>query len=284
MLYNIEGCIQYSDIKGVVAWLERARREASDSDYDKIVKKVANLVKGTKIEPSVLAKIRGDLSRIQEIKDVEEAEKRNAAEIAKRASEKDLKEVKKREEAERKKALAEEQEHIARIKRQFISRYNPPCFYHFTDIRNLPSIRTHGLLTLHDIKESQIQVPAPGANDWSQKVDIRRGLDRFVHLCFFDEHPMEYVARVKEQRIRSTMFIPVSLDVLDWDDIRFTAGVANKSGSRLLTLEKASEMMDFEVIYDRTDWKDPEIIKRRNAAKKYELLIPRSIPIEYLSI
>jgi hypothetical protein len=167
---------------------------------------------------------------------------------------------------------------------EFLTRYNPSCFYHFTDTRNLESIREHGLLTLHDIKKSGIQVPVLGGNDWSHEEDARRGLDRFVHLCFFSEHPMEWVAREKDNRIKESRFIPVLRDVLSWDNIRFTSGVANKSGSRLLTLKEASETMDFEVIYDRTDWKDPEIQKRRNAAKKYELLIPRSIPKEHLFI
>ena len=92
------------------------------------------------------------------------------------------------------------------------------------------------------------------------------------------------IARVKEERIGETRFISVSHDVLQRDDIRFTNGVANSSGCSLLTLEEASETMDFEVIYDRTDWKDPEIQKRRKAARKYELLIPKSISTEHLSI
>lgn len=167
---------------------------------------------------------------------------------------------------------------------EFIKRYNPSCFYHFTDTRNLESIRKHGLLTLYDIKKSRIQVPVSGGNRWSQEADARRGLDKYVHLCFFNEHPMEYTARVKNKSIKESKFIPISTDVLSWDGIRFTAGVANESGSKLLTLDEASETIDFEVIYDRTDWNDPEIQERIQAAKKYELLIPRSITIENLDL
>ncbi len=95
---------------------------------------------------------------------------------------------------------------------------------------------------------------------------------------------MEYVAKVKEHRIGETKFIRVSCDVFQRDDILFTDGVANSMGRSLLNLEEAVATMDFEVIYDQTDWKDPEIQKRRNIAKKYELLIPRSIPTKYLLI
>lgn len=274
ILYNIEGCIRYSDFKSVIAWLERAKNSVSESQYDEIVEKVACLVEETKIKPAILEKIQGDLSRIQENKDIEEAEERKAAAEAKSASKRARNVARINEKDERVKILEAQQKRIAQIKSLFISRYKPSCFYHFTDIRNIPSIRKHGLLSLHEIKKRGIQVPAFGGNDWSHEADIRRGMDHFVHLCFFNQHPMEFIARVKEERIGETRFISVSHDVLQRDDIRFTNGVANSSGCSLLTLEEASETMDFEVIYDRTDWKDPEIQKRRKAARKYELLIP----------
>jgi|GEM_PF-574780 len=284
ILYNIEGCIRYSDINGVAAWLKRSKCSVSNSDYDEIVKKLASLVEETKIKSAILEKIGEDLSRIQKKKDTEEAEKRKAAVEANGAAEKARDVARIREQEKREKILEEQQKRMAQIKSLFISRYSPPCFYHFTDMRNLPSIREHGLLSLHEIKKRGIQVSAFGGNDWSHEEDIRRGLDRFVHLCFLREHPMEYVARVKEERVGETKFISVSRDVLQRDDIRLTNGVANSSGRRLLSLDAAVESMDFEVIYDRTDWKDPEIQKRRNTAKKYELLIPRSIPTEHLLI
>jgi len=168
--------------------------------------------------------------------------------------------------------------------RDFIERFSPKGFYHFTDTRNLPSIRKHGLLSLSEIRRLGIENTVAGGNDWSHEEDQRRGLDRYVHLCFLKEHPMEYVAREKEKRIQESRFILVSRDVIHRDGVRFTAGVANRSGSRLLTLKEACESMDFEVIYDRTDWRDPQIQERRKAAKKYELLVPVSIGVEHLSV
>ena len=32
--------------------------------------------------------------------------------------------------------------------------------------------------------------------------------------------------------------------------------------------------MDFEAVYARLDWNDPAVQKRRQAAKKYEVLVP----------
>jgi hypothetical protein len=93
---------------------------------------------------------------------------------------------------------------------------------------------------------------------------------------------MEYRAR-EEGRIVHSRFLEISPDVLHIDDIRFTADVSNKRGIELLTLEEACEVMDFEVIYDRTNWRDPAIQERRKLAKRYELLIPTDIPLELIS-
>jgi len=125
-------------------------------------------------------------------------------------------------------------------------------------------------------------IPAAGGNDWSHEADARVGLDEYVHLCLFSEHPMEYRAR-EEGRIIQSRFLEISPDVLHIEDIRFTADVSNKRGVELLTLEQACELMDFEVIYDRTNWRDPAIQERRRIAKRYELLVPTDIPLELIS-
>lgn len=44
----------------------------------------------------------------------------------------------------------------------------------------------------------------------------------------------------------------------------------------------ALEKMDFEVVYTRTNWADPEVQARRSVAKKYEVLVPGSIPLEMI--
>jgi hypothetical protein len=41
-------------------------------------------------------------------------------------------------------------------------------------------------------------------------------------------------------------------------------------------------MIDFEVLYARTTWTDPEIQQRLRAAEKYEILVPRAIPLDLI--
>ena len=151
--------------------------------------------------------------------------------------------------------------------------------YHFTDRRNLPFIRQHGgLYPMAELRKMKIEVPAPGGNEWSREADGMKGMDEYVHLCFRNSHPMEYVAR-QAGRIRDTIFLQIHGDVLHWEGVKFTADVSNKSGVKTYTMEHAKELIDFEVLYTRTNWKDPEIQKRLQQAEKCEILVPRFIPL-----
>jgi hypothetical protein len=67
--------------------------------------------------------------------------------------------------------------------------------------------------------------------------------------------------------------------VLKCEGIRFAPDVSNKKGIQLLTFAEACAAMDFMVIYERTDWRDPQIQERRKQARKYELLVPMDIPL-----
>jgi len=165
---------------------------------------------------------------------------------------------------------------------EFVRYMGQKPFYHFTDLRNIPLIKTRGLLSLRELKKQEIDIPAAGGNQWSHDADERIGLDGHVHLCLWDEHPMEYIAK-KEGRIQNSRFLRIKPDVLSDDGIRFTPDVSNKAGCPIYTFDEALEKMDFEVVYERTDWKDPAIQSRLRATKKYELLVPGSVAIALIS-
>lgn len=154
--------------------------------------------------------------------------------------------------------------------------------WHFTDQRNLDSIRAlGGLYPLRSLKERAVPIPAPGGNDWSHTADARCGVDQFVHCCFFDDHPMCFRAK-QDGRIKDPVWLSVDVAVLDLPGVRFTADVANKSGVPLLSPVEALAELDWEALYARLDWKDPEVKARRLLAKKAEALIPGHIPIELI--
>jgi hypothetical protein len=154
--------------------------------------------------------------------------------------------------------------------------------YHFTDRRNLPLIRSHGgLYPLADLVSRNIEVPAPGGNDWSRDADNLKGMGHYVHLCFRATHPMKYAAR-QSGRIQDTIFLQIHASVLRFPDVRFTSDVANKSGVESVPIAEAANLIDYEVLYSYTDWKNPEIKQRLKQAEKCEVLVPAFIPLELI--
>jgi len=162
------------------------------------------------------------------------------------------------------------------------AKYRVSHLYHFCDRRNLPLIKElGGLYSFERLEQKGIKIPAPGGNDWSRDADKMKGLHRYVHLCFRNNQPMEFLAR-QEGRIQDSIFLQVHVDVLKIDGVMYTPDVSNKSGVGMHTLEEARGMIDFEVIYTRTDWKNGAIKQRLDLSEKCELLIPDFIPIELI--
>jgi hypothetical protein len=158
------------------------------------------------------------------------------------------------------------------------------CLYHFTDRRNLQRIRElGGLYPLSELEDRGVAILGFVSDAGSREVDRRRNLHRYVHLCFKSSHPMEYVAR-QEGRISDSIFLEVHPSVMQWEGVRFTAGMANTNNIRLYTLDEARSLslIDYEVLYTRTNWSDPQVQQRLQAAEKYEILVPRIIPLDLI--
>lgn len=154
-------------------------------------------------------------------------------------------------------------------------------FFHFTDARNIDLIKRHGLLSRRKLKELDIQIPAPGGNQWSMEAADRLGLDRYVSLCLTGSHPMEYAARNGGQ-IKDVVYLPIRPDVIKIPEVMMTGGVSNKSGIVPEAPDEVLEKLDLEVIYRRTNWKDASVMERLKAAEKFEILVPDQVPLEYI--
>lgn len=154
-------------------------------------------------------------------------------------------------------------------------------FFHFTDTRNLPSIREHGLLSLRELGARGIPIPAPGGNPLSQEIDVSRGLDAYVHLSFTASHPMDYRAKM-DGRIERSKYLQIDPAVAEIEGVVATLDVSNGRGVEPLPLRSALDGLDLEVLYTRMNWADPEVKKRLNAARRCELLIPGSVPREFI--
>lgn len=162
------------------------------------------------------------------------------------------------------------------------NRYRKPgCLYHFTDTRNIPSIVKHGILSASERAKVNILDNVSGGNDWSHDQDIRKGLTDYVHLCFFDTHPMEYHAR-SEGRLNETYFIKVLPDIIDREGVKFCAGVSNAADSIIFGLDEFENHMDMKALFRYMKWRDSEELARVKITEKYEILIPKRIPKSYL--
>lgn len=155
-------------------------------------------------------------------------------------------------------------------------------FYHFTDTRNLPLVRTSGLVSMRDQRQQQRVAIAPGGNDWSLEADRRSGMDAYVHLCFFNDHPMEWLAR-QQGRIETSVFLKIAPEVLKIPGTLIVDTVSNRADANPRQAEEMISKLDLKVIYTRTDWKDPAVQERLRTAKKYEILVPGNVPLKHIA-
>lgn len=166
------------------------------------------------------------------------------------------------------------------IMKAIIEKYGINKVWHFTDKANLDSIREHGgLLSLKTLNEKGIEIPVPGGDEWSHNADKSKGLDKYVHLTFVDHHPMLYTAQ-KDCRITDHIWLEIDVSIIMDSRVRFCSSVSYGKGAKLLDHNEAVKEIDFDVLFTYMDWKNSEILDRRNAAEKSEILVPNIVPID----
>ncbi|NQU47745.1 MAG: DUF4433 domain-containing protein [Planctomycetes bacterium] len=150
--------------------------------------------------------------------------------------------------------------------------------YHFTDEANFPSITQHGILSKEQLRTRELwPPPATGGNELSWRLDQHRGIDPHVSLCLTRNHGMKFLAH-QEGRLPNPRYLAIQPEVLQIPGARIALGVANANNVEILPVADAVDRMDVEVLYTRTDWKDPAIYLRLRAAEKFEVLIPNVVP------
>ena len=164
------------------------------------------------------------------------------------------------------------------IKSYIMKKWGIKAFFHFTDIRNIPSIKERGLLPKRDLDDLSIGFTAV-SNGWSQDADLYRGLDAFVHLCFRDNHPMAFA----RQGCNTIVFLTISCNVMFYDNVLFTNDISNKRGVELFSIDEFENKIDCEVLFHQTDWRNRQIHERLTKAEKSEILIPRPISVEEIT-
>ena len=150
--------------------------------------------------------------------------------------------------------------------------------YHFTDEANFQSIAQNGLLSKQRLRELGLWPPvATGGNQLSWDLDLHRGIDPFVSLCFTRNHGMKFVAH-QEGRLPNPRYLAIKPEVLLVAGTKIAFGIANANAVEILDVEEALGRLDVEILYTRTNWKDPAMGARLRAAEKFEILVPHDVP------
>ena len=158
-----------------------------------------------------------------------------------------------------------------------------PRLYHFTDVANLPKIREFdGLLATAHLRAAGEEFCAGGDED-SLSLDARCGMDRYVHLCFQQRHPL--AGRIKERKPEANLiYLEIDRAILHQPGVLFATGVGYANDARTVTLAEACEenLIDFQALYTWTDWRNPEVQAKRRAAELCEILVPDYVPMTFI--
>jgi hypothetical protein len=170
----------------------------------------------------------------------------------------------------------------------FLNRHVRPSvqhtsFYHFTDRKNLPSIREHGLLSSKALREKKIFDHAITGGDANSLIsDVQNGTDGFVPLCFTRNHPMAHAA-ANDERQRDFEYLQIKPEIIKLAGVKIAKAASNQAGVVPHLAKSALGELDLEIIYTRTDWKNPILKNRLDIAEKYEILVPDSVPLQWIT-
>lgn len=158
-----------------------------------------------------------------------------------------------------------------------------PVLYHFTDKSNIPTIRQLGGLFSTALLKEMGHAFCAGGDEDSLALDMRCGMDKFVHLCFVTGHPMAF--RVKERKPDvELIYLQIDRAILHQPDIMFATGVGYANNAETVTLAEAVErnLIDFRALYAWTDWSNPEAQAKRHAAELCEILVPNYVATAFI--
>lgn len=148
--------------------------------------------------------------------------------------------------------------------------------YHFTDERNIPSIKRHsGLFSWHYCHTHDITIPCQGGDYDSQELDKKYGLEDYVRLSFCDDHPMAYRLKQSGSNIK---ILKIKADVALLKDVQFSdMNAADKRHTHGKALEHL-QMVNFEATKMHYLRSDNPNFKPHQA----EVMVRTFIPLKYI--
>lgn len=138
--------------------------------------------------------------------------------------------------------------------------------WHFTHIDNIDSIkRMGGLFSWNYFKNNNLEMPICGSNDLSRSLDSNNGMNQYVHLGFFEYHPMLHKLR-KQHSYGEYKEYKIDPRVIYLQSTYFSNKNATASNK-----DYGGEYDDFKKI--RFDLIGSELSSKRQATKEAEEMI-----------
>lgn len=157
---------------------------------------------------------------------------------------------------------------------EYLEKNGVQYFYHFTDKRNLASIKQHGgLYSWSYCKKHNIAIPYAGGDEISRKLDSFHGLEDYVRLSFCDNHPMKH--RLYEQGY-DLVLLKVNVDVALINETLFSdINATDNNHQRGASLDDLKKV-DFKAVNSKYLRSTDELFKKHQA----EVLVKTFIPID----
>ena len=160
-----------------------------------------------------------------------------------------------------------------------IKKYKIKALYHFTDRKNLASIRQcQALYSWKYLEENGIAIPKPGGNSLSRRLDRNKNLEDYVRLGFNKKHPMMFVA-LNDGRIKDAIILEIDPCVIYFKDNLFS-----NMNAACAVAEIGHSIEDFVKIDFGFAIKDDRNICNINEknASQAEVLVKTQLPYKYV--
>ena len=203
---------QYTDIQKSLSELER------ELEHERLVRLAEE--QKSKEEEERKKRERKEKERAENEKRIAEEQTRRQQKANRLAEEARKKEQAELAEKERLEVLsAERKENWSDFKR-ILDDNGIRYLYHFTDKRNIPSIKRHGgLFSWHYCKKNNITIWSQGGDYDSRELDKKYGLEDYVCLSFCNDHPMAYRLKLSGSDI---VILKIKIDVALLKDTLFS--------------------------------------------------------------
>ena len=153
------------------------------------------------------------------------------------------------------------------------------ALYNIMPIYNIPSVIENGILSYNDVPYDHESIADPEVQLKRNK-SVPGGLELHANLYFDPRNPMMYRRRGE---YRDLCILGINAKILNIDGVVITDHNAASNFAKFLEPHEMQASLDFDIIY-ATDWNDPdEFVKmRKKSMKCSEVLVPYSIPYEYV--